>query len=209
MNCGHDGLIVRSQGGTCLSSSPPPKPGSGEKRRVYGWSLIWLSWWWKRKTFTSITRVRFPATEAVLQPPSHYSLQVRQYCLEDNIKVFQKRSHTYYPLFTLVLMAYYNICNLTTFEQKWLKNKASQLDIMYYKCYLFFSCTDPNYLFPIGVLLITLVLVFTVSIVIYHRFKINIMLSLRRMFPLLHTNTGTQWETLYRIYTLQEHSRKH
>uniref|UniRef100_A0A673X840 Interleukin-1 receptor type 2-like n=1 Tax=Salmo trutta TaxID=8032 RepID=A0A673X840_SALTR len=43
--------------------------------------------------------------------------------------------------------------------------------------------TDPNYLFPIGVLLITLVLVFTVSIVVYHHFKINIMLSLRRMFP--------------------------
>ncbi|XP_042162420.1 interleukin-1 receptor type 2 isoform X3 [Oncorhynchus tshawytscha] len=49
--------------------------------------------------------------------------------------------------------------------------------------------TDPNYLFPIGVLLITLVLVFTVSVVIYHCFKIDIMLSLRRMFPLLHTNT--------------------
>ncbi|XP_045560673.1 interleukin-1 receptor-like 2 [Salmo salar] len=59
--------------------------------------------------------------------------------------------------------------------------------------------TDPNNLFPIGVLLITLVLVFTVSIVIYHRFKINIMLSLRRMFPLLHTNTDSNGK-LYDAY---------
>uniref|UniRef100_A0A4W5NNR6 Zmp:0000000936 n=1 Tax=Hucho hucho TaxID=62062 RepID=A0A4W5NNR6_9TELE len=51
--------------------------------------------------------------------------------------------------------------------------------------------TDPNYLLLIGVLLTCLVLVFTVTVVIYHRFKIDIVLSLRRVFPLLYTNTDS------------------
>ncbi|KAK6315265.1 hypothetical protein J4Q44_G00147940 [Coregonus suidteri] len=59
--------------------------------------------------------------------------------------------------------------------------------------------TDPNYLLPIGVLLTSLVLVFTVSVVIYHRFKIDIVLSLRRMFPLLYTNTDSDGK-LYDAY---------
>ncbi|CDQ71553.1 unnamed protein product [Oncorhynchus mykiss] len=59
--------------------------------------------------------------------------------------------------------------------------------------------TDPNNLFPIGVLLTSLVLVFTVSVVIYHRFKIDIVLSLRRVFPLLYPNTDSDGK-LYDAY---------
>uniref|UniRef100_A0A673X7E9 Interleukin-1 receptor type 1-like n=1 Tax=Salmo trutta TaxID=8032 RepID=A0A673X7E9_SALTR len=59
--------------------------------------------------------------------------------------------------------------------------------------------TDPNNLLPIGVLLTSLVLVFTVSVVIYHRFKIDIVLSLRRMFLLLYTNTDSDGK-LYDAY---------
>ncbi|XP_071197473.1 interleukin-1 receptor type 1-like isoform X1 [Salvelinus alpinus] len=59
--------------------------------------------------------------------------------------------------------------------------------------------TDPNNLLPIGVLLTSLGLVFTVSVVIYHRFKIDIVLSLRRVFPLLYTNTDSDGK-LYDAY---------
>lgn len=59
--------------------------------------------------------------------------------------------------------------------------------------------TDPNNLLPIGVLLTSLVLVFTVSVVIYHHFKIDIVLSLRRVFLLLYTNTDSDGK-LYDAY---------
>ncbi|XP_038862911.1 interleukin-1 receptor type 1-like isoform X1 [Salvelinus namaycush] len=64
--------------------------------------------------------------------------------------------------------------------------------------------TDPNYLLPIGVLLTSLVLMFTVSVVIYHRFKIDIVLSFRRMFPFLYTNTESDGK-LYDAYVAYPH----
>uniref|UniRef100_A0A4W5NNU2 Uncharacterized protein n=1 Tax=Hucho hucho TaxID=62062 RepID=A0A4W5NNU2_9TELE len=61
--------------------------------------------------------------------------------------------------------------------------------------------TDPNYLLLIGVLLTCLVLVFTV---IYHRFKIDIVLSLRRVFPLLYTSTDSDGKLYVAFPRLQK-----
>ncbi|XP_041700584.2 interleukin-1 receptor type 1 isoform X1 [Coregonus clupeaformis] len=73
-----------------------------------------------------------------------------------------------------------------------------------YSAYFTLHPTDPNYLLPIGVLLTSLVLMFTVSVVIYHRFKIDIVLSFRRMFPFLYTNTESDGK-LYDAYVAYPH----
>ncbi|CDQ62025.1 unnamed protein product [Oncorhynchus mykiss] len=74
----------------------------------------------------------------------------------------------------------------------------------YYSASFTLHPTDPNYLLPIGVLLTSLVLMFTVSVVIYHRFKIDIVLSFRRMFPFLYTNTESDGK-LYDAYVAYPH----
>ncbi|KAL0963697.1 hypothetical protein UPYG_G00309720 [Umbra pygmaea] len=48
--------------------------------------------------------------------------------------------------------------------------------------------TDPNYLLTIGVLLTSLASMFVVGALIYRNFKIDIVLSFRRMFPFFYRN---------------------
>ncbi|KAJ8012962.1 hypothetical protein DPEC_G00048330 [Dallia pectoralis] len=59
--------------------------------------------------------------------------------------------------------------------------------------------TDPNYMIPIGILLTGLLMIFTVSAFIYHCFKMDIVLSFRRMCPFLYTNTESDGK-LYDAY---------
>lgn len=53
-----------------------------------------------------------------------------------------------------------------------------------------FPLTDPNIILPTGAGLGGLVILFIIFVIVYHLFKVDIVLWFRKAFPVLYTNKG-------------------
>lgn len=75
-------------------------------------------------------------------------------------------------------------------------NAETYMIVMIYNCanVLVFLClsvsADPNVILPIGLLLGGATFLFILSVVTYRLFEMDIVLWLRRAFPVLYANTG-------------------